>query len=84
MGDDTLVDRLSEYLLVAFAHLERHELAHLPADVVPPAEGKVLGLCNGLDARKLFYAAIEQIIVPGLCQHGLKAQWAWDNRTQLR
>ena len=84
MGDDTLVDRLSEYLLVAFEHLERHELAHLPADVVPPAEGKVLGLCNGLDARKLFYAAIEQIIVPGLCQHGLNAQWAWDNRTQLR
>lgn len=84
MGDDTLLDRLSEYLLVAFAHLERHELAHLPADVKPPEEGKSLGLCSGLDARKLFYAAIEQIIVPGLSQHGLKAQWAWDNRSQVR
>ena len=84
MGDEVLVERLSQYLLVAFEHLETHELAHLPADVDPPESGKALGLCRGLDARQLFYAAIERIIVPGLSQHGLKAQWAWDNRTTVR
>lgn len=84
MGDAELPERLSQYLLVAFEHLERHELAHLPADVDPPEEGKALGLCKGQDARQLFYAAIERIIVPGLSQHGLKAQWAWDNRAIVR
>ena len=82
--DEALTERLSQYLLVAFEHLETHELAHLPADVDPPESGKALGLCRGLDARQLFYAAIERIIVPGLSQHGLKAQWAWDNRMTVR
>ena len=61
-------------------HLETHELAHLPIEAQPPKEGVQLGLCSGLDARALFYATIEQVIVPGLTQHGLNAKWAWETR----
>jgi hypothetical protein len=83
-GDADLTSRLSEYLLVAFEHLETHELAHLPESVNPPEHGKSLGLCRGKDARDLFYATIERVIIPGLEQHNLSARWAWDNREQAR
>lgn len=81
-GDSDMRERLNFYLQLAFAHLEVHELAHLPIGAQPPKEGTQLGLCSGLDARKLFYATIEQIIIPGLTQHGFAAQWAWDTRTK--
>jgi hypothetical protein len=32
---------------VAFRHVEVHELAHLPEDSAPPADGVVLGPCSG-------------------------------------
>ncbi|MEC7984956.1 MAG: ferritin-like domain-containing protein, partial [Myxococcota bacterium] len=79
-GDAALCERLNAYLKVAFAHLEQHELAHLPIDSVPPPEGVKLGLCSGVDARVLFYATVEQVIIPGLEKHGLNAQVAWDTR----
>jgi hypothetical protein len=81
-GDSEIKERLKPYLQLAFAHLETHELAHLPIGAQPPKEGTQLGLCSGLDARTLFYATIEQIIIPGLTQHGLDAQWAWDTRSE--
>jgi hypothetical protein len=71
---------LSAYLAIAFAHLERHELAHLPADAEPPPDGHEYGLCSGRDARVLFYDTMEQIIVPGLERHGLAAGRAWRER----
>jgi len=81
-GDAKLRARLSEYLIVAFAHLEQHELAHLPIDSCPPPEGVAIGLCSGRDARALFYATVEQIIVPGLEARGLAARMAWDRREE--
>jgi hypothetical protein len=72
--------RLGEYLAVAFAHLEEHEIAHLPLASEPPPEGVCLGLCSGKDARALFYDTVEQVIVPGLEQHGLPAREAWERR----
>ena len=81
-GDANMRDRINPYLQLAFAHLESHELAHLPVGAQPPAEGVQLGLCSGVDARELFYATIEQIIIPGLTEHGLAAQWAWDTRNE--
>ena len=81
-GDENIRERLNPYLQLAFAHLESHELAHLPIGSQPPKEGTQLGLCSGLDARALFYATIEQIIIPGLTQHGLAAQWAWETRSE--
>ena len=81
-GEDDLRERLKPYLQLAFAHVEKHELSHLPAETQPPKEGAQLGLCSGLEARALFYATIEQIIIPGLSHHGLDAQWAWDTRSE--
>lgn len=72
--------RLGEYLAVAFAHLERHELAHLPLAASPPPEGVALGLCSGADARALFYATVAEVIVPRLDALGLAASEAWRNR----
>ena len=77
--DPALKARLSDYLRTALAHLEAHELAHIPARTAP-AGGEALGLCNGVDARTLFYAAVEQVILPGLEAHGLSARAAWDTR----
>jgi hypothetical protein len=75
--DADMKDRLGDYLEVAFDHLVEHELEHLPEASRPPAEGAVLGLCSGSDARKLFFDTVEQVIVPGLEMHGIPAQRAW-------
>ena len=79
-GGDELKEKIKPYVQLAFAHLEKHELAHLPISARPPKEGLKLGLCSGVDARTLFYATIEQVIIPGLTAHGLDAKWAWDTR----
>jgi hypothetical protein len=81
-GDQDLPRRLGEYLVVAFAHLEQHELAHLPLESNPPPEGATLGLCSGRDARALFYATIEGVIIPGLESQGLPAKKAWQRRAE--
>jgi hypothetical protein len=75
--DDATKERLGEYLEVAFAHLVEHELAHLPLSATPPPEGAVYGLCSGRDARALFFATVEEVIVPGLEAHGIPARRAW-------
>jgi hypothetical protein len=72
--------RLSLYLRVALRHLELHELEHLPIASRPPAAGAALGLCNGADARELFYRTVEQAIVPSLEALGLTAADAWVTR----
>ena len=81
-GGAAMREKLKPYVQLAFAHLEKHELAHLPIAAKPPKEGLQLGLCSGVDARTLFYATIEQVIIPGLTAHGLDAQWAWDTRSE--
>ncbi|MCA9590705.1 MAG: ferritin-like domain-containing protein [Myxococcales bacterium] len=73
-------ERLGDYLEVAFAHLEQHELAHLPLASEPPPEGAVYGLCSGRDARDLFFDTVTQVIVPGLEAHGIPAGRAWAQR----
>lgn len=80
-NDPELKTHLAEYLCIAFAHLESHELAHLPLSSNPPQEGAQYGLCSGISARALFYATVEGIIVPNLQQYGIDAAWAWQNRT---
>jgi hypothetical protein len=75
--DPGLDERLGAYLEVAFAHLVEHELAHLPVGANPPPEGAAIGLCSGITARALFYATVEQVIVPGLSAQGLPAERAW-------
>lgn len=76
--------RLNAYLRVAFAHLETHELAHLPVGLTPlgqdRAAAEALGLCSGEDSRALFYATVEQAIIPRLEANGLAARSAWSAR----
>ncbi|HXK17606.1 MAG TPA: ferritin-like domain-containing protein [Polyangiaceae bacterium] len=72
--------RLSLYLRVALRHLELHELEHLPLASRPAARGAALGLCNGADARTLFYQTVADAILPALENLGLEAALAWTNR----
>jgi hypothetical protein len=76
LGDDTR-KRLGDYLRLAFSHLVDHELAHLPTSSRPPPAGAAFGLCDGADARRLFFATVEQVIVPALQARGLPAASAW-------
>jgi hypothetical protein len=82
--DAATKERLADYLEVAFDHLVEHELAHLPVASEPPPEGVALGLCNGKDARTLFFDTLDQVIIPGLEQHGIPARRAWSNATRTR
>jgi hypothetical protein len=74
--------RLDAYLAVAFAHLERHELAHLPRTAAP-TDGAALGLCSGADARTLFYETVDAVIVPRLVALGFDAARAWSARARV-
>ena len=70
--DDAMRARLDAYLLVAFAHLQAHELAHLRVDAGdPPPEGAALGLCSGAHARALFFDTLREVIAPRLRSLGL-------------
>jgi hypothetical protein len=68
--DERARARTSRYLAVALEALQDHELAHLPARRFPD-EGKTLGLCNGSDARNLFFATVQTVILPRLASLGL-------------
>ncbi|MDC0672498.1 ferritin-like domain-containing protein [Nannocystis radixulma] len=71
---------LAIYLPLAFAHLEAHELAHLPVGASWPEDAAQYGLCAGADARALFFDTVDQVIIPGLEAHGLPAADAWKAR----
>lgn len=75
--------RLGRYLAVAFAHVEAHELAHLPLEAAPPPEGVALGLCSGRGARALFYDTLLTVVIPRLEAMGLPARSAWHRSREL-
>ena len=52
-------------------------LRHLPARPAPSPAAEAIGVCDGPGARQLFFATVEQVIVPGLRAHGLDALTAW-------
>jgi hypothetical protein len=56
-------EAIHAYLPIAFAHLEAHEHAHLPARGAPEG-GACLGLCSGVDARMLLRETIDEVIAP--------------------
>jgi len=66
-ADLTALERtaVERYLPTAFAHLESHELAHLPERPAPEG-GAAYGLCSGADGRVLLYDTLDRIIRPGL------------------
>jgi hypothetical protein len=74
--------RLAAYLRIAFAHLEAHELAHLPVQPNLP-ECNDVGVCDGNEARQLFYATVHEAIIPPLQALGLNAAEAWRDRLKI-
>ncbi len=78
--EDAMRARLSDYLRVALAHLELHELAHL-SPVPAPNAAMAYGACDGALARDIFYSTVEEVIVPRLEQHGFDAARAWAERS---
>jgi len=70
-------ERLGGYLIGAFRHLREHELTHLPPQAPPSEEAERYGVCDGNEARRLFFDTVETVIVPGLAAHGLPAEAAW-------
>ncbi len=67
------------WLRLSFAHVERHELRHIPLGAWP-AEGATVGLCDGGVARELLVRTIEDLVVPGLDELGFPASEAWRAR----
>jgi len=82
--DDAMRARLSDYLITAFQHLEEHELDHLPPVASPSRRAAAVGVCDGNDARRLFFECVETVIVPGLEKRGLAGQRAWSAAKALR
>jgi hypothetical protein len=69
--------RLGDYLEVAMRHLVAHELAHLPHGPAPTAAAQDVGVCDGAEARALFFDTVSEVIVPRLEQLGLPARACW-------
>jgi hypothetical protein len=76
--DEPMRKRLGQYLVIAFHHLREHELAHLPTEPVPSSAANEVGVCDGRDARRLFFDTVTQVIIPGLEKCRLPAQKAWE------
>ncbi len=77
--DSAMKTRLTSYLVVAFKHLREHELQYLPLGKMPTAEAESVGVCDGIEARKLFFETVNEVIIPGLESQGLKARQAWED-----
>ncbi len=73
-------EAVERYLPIAFGHLEAHELAHIPAETAWPDGATTYGLCDGADARALFFDTVHEVIVPQLEAMGLPARTAWEHR----
>lgn len=70
-------ERLSAYLIEAFAHQVQHEVPKLPVlGELDPAAAKA-GVCDGGFARHVFLDTMDDVIVPGLEKAGLSAREAW-------
>ncbi len=73
-------DAVVRYLPIALGSLEAHEVSHLPVNAPWPAGAARFGLCDGGDARTLFYETVSDVIVPQLETLGLPAVRAWQGR----
>jgi hypothetical protein len=82
--DEAAKQRTGEYLPVAFAHIERCMLNAMPLSSRIPehilAAAEALGVTDGAKARRMFYATMEEVVVPRLSDFGLPARAAWAER----
>jgi hypothetical protein len=81
--DEDTRARLNAYLEVALRHLHDHELAHLPACSQMSDNVARAGVCDGAEARKLFFETVENVIVPGLEERGLAGRRAWRSTAKV-
>ena len=72
--------RLSAWLPLALGHLEAHELRELAPGPAPSRAAADVGICDGDQARALFYQTVHDVVIPGLERRGLAATWAWQRR----
>jgi hypothetical protein len=70
-------ERLSDYLIDAFHALRAHELHYLPPTAAPSALAESYGVCDGRDARALFFDTVSTVIIPRLEEFGFSARAAW-------
>lgn len=75
--DDDARQRLTAYLVDAFAHQVAYEVPKLPLTPDLSEEVTQAGVCDGAFARSLFVQTIDDVIVPGLESVGLAARSAW-------
>jgi hypothetical protein len=75
--DDDMRHRLDDYLVAAFGHMAEHQLSHIPPRPSPSEAANEVGVCDGNEARRLFFDTVEQSIIPGLEQRGFRAREAW-------
>ncbi|MGB1274612.1 MAG: hypothetical protein ACPG77_02590, partial [Nannocystaceae bacterium] len=64
-------------LVAAFRGLREYELAQLPARSAPSEAAEAVGVCDGHEARRLFFDTVSEVIIPGLEDHGIPAAVAW-------
>lgn len=79
--DAEMRQRLNAYLRVAFAHVEQHELRYLSPHCRDDDAGASVGVCDGAQARALFYDTVSEVIVPQLNRYGFAAHEAWAQRS---
>lgn len=77
--DEALRRSLTRYLRLGFAVLER-ELAMTHVHAIDD-EARAVGLECPVEARELFFATIEEAVLPALDGLGLDAQQAWRTRS---
>lgn len=73
-----LCRRLGDYLVAAFRDLREYELAHLPPTAAPSDLARAYGVCDGHEARALFFSTVHTVIIPGLEFYGIPAAAAWE------
>ncbi len=81
--DEAQRERLSDYLVDAFHALRAHELHYLPPTAPPSELAESYGVCDGRDARALFFDTVHTVIIPRLEEFGLSAKAAWKASLEL-
>lgn len=69
--------RTSRYLVDALRHQIAWEVPKLPVHLGLRSELAKAGVCDGAQARELFFATIGEVVVPQLQAAGLDARAAW-------
>lgn len=76
---DTALERFNAYLAVALEHQVAFEVPKLPIHMGLRPEVAMAGVCDGCEARAIFFATLEQVILPQLDSLGLDATLAWSS-----